>query len=97
MTVSGNNINVTSLTVSGNISARYSFGMVGTSLSGIIFGGYSGSSSLNDFKKYEVSGNNVSVTPLTVSGNISARYSFGMVGTSLSGIIFGGFETSTCK
>ena len=89
--VSGNTVTVTNLNLSGSITARTKMGMVGDASSGIIFGGQSGRSSLsNDFKKYEVSGNTVTVTNLNLSGSITARSTMGMVGDNSSGIIFGG-------
>ena len=94
--VSGNAITVTRLSVTGSISARYNMGMVGNDTSGIIFGGYyyDGNTDhdnyYNDFYKYEVSGNAITVTRLSVTGSIPARDSMGMVGNDTSGIIFGG-------
>ena len=91
--VSGSDVTVTRLTIVGSISARDNMGMVGDASSGIIFGG-SGSTSrvdtLNDFYKYEVSGSDVTVTRLAVSGSIPERHSFGMVGDASNSVIFGG-------
>ena len=91
--VSGNTVTITDLTVSGSISARAQFGMVGDATSGIIFQGLEPFGIPNDFKKYEVSGNTVTITDLTVSGSILARYAFGIVGDATSGIIFGGVHS----
>ena len=98
--VSGNGVTVTNLTVTGTIRSRYSPGMVGNATSGIIFGGThydSGNDddiALNDFYKYEVSGNTVTVTSLTVTGTINVRSDIGMVGDTTSGVIFGGYNAN---
>ena len=90
------------MTTVGSIQLRRLAGMVGDATTGLIFGGLSGSTHLNDFKKYEVSGNNVTVTNLTVIGSISTRFQHGMAGDAISGVIMagnasGGFSRSDFK
>ena len=83
------------ITTSGaSISARSGSGMVGVA-DGIIFGGYNGSSYLNDFYKYTISGNTATITALTRTGtSISGRENMGMVGDENAGIIYGGWRGS---
>ena len=67
--------NVTNLTVTGSISARKNMGMVGDATTGLIFGGENGGRK-KDFYKYEISGNGVTATNLTVTevGFIAVSY-----------------------
>ncbi len=88
--VSGSTITLTSLTKIGTISGRVGFGIVGNASRGLIFGGWNNSGHLGDFIRYSVSGSNVTLTNLTISGTISPLYYMGMTGTDTVGVIFGG-------
>ena len=89
--VTNNNVAITALTKSGAITPRSGFGIIGDASSGIIFGGYDGTTIRNDFFSYSVSGSIVTLTPITLTGDtIRTRYFFGIAGTSQNGIIFGG-------
>ena len=91
-TVSGSTITFYAMTLAGTRpAARRQMGMVGNATSGIIFGGRSNSRArYNDAYYYYVSGNNVTMTRLTVTGTIAARGSFAMMGSATSGVVFGG-------
>ena len=93
----GNNLTWSRLTLSGTRPpARRQPGMVGTATSGIIFGGRSSSSArYGDAYSYSVSGNTITITPLTVVGTISARSSFVMLGSGTGGIVFSGSPSGT--
>ncbi len=102
-TVSGNNVDLVYLTKTGDtLPGRQGFGMVGDSSGGIIFGGelparaspIGDATGYNDFYRYNVTGNTVNTTALTVSGTISARNNFGMVGDISRGFIYGGYLPS---
>ena len=88
--VVGNIITITPLTKIGSIPGRVGFGLVGNALTGLIFGGWNNSGHLGDFFRYSVSGNNVTLTNLTISGTIPPLYYMGMTGTDTVGVIFGG-------
>ena len=94
--VSGNSVTVSSLSVTGSISRRNFNGMVSLdSDTVLIFGGYNGSSYLNDFYKAEVSGNSVTVSSLSVTGSISRRTINCMVSLdSDTALIVGGYDGS---
>ena len=65
---SGGTVTLTALTRAGaSISTRFRMGMVGTATSGIIFGGYDGTTRLNDFYSYSASGGTVTLTAPTLS------------------------------
>ena len=90
--VSGSTITLTALTRSGaSIAGRYNPGMVGTTSTGIIFGGWNNPTRFNDFWRYVISGNNVTITALSrASGTITARNYPGMAGNATAGLIMGG-------
>ena len=94
--VAQNTITLTKLTATGATEARNQMGMVGNVNSGVIFGGEVGGGYSNDFIKYEVSGNNVTMTRLANTGSpISAREKLGMGGDQTEGVIYGGFDGAT--
>ena len=98
--VSGDNVTLTLLTKTGTITTTHQFTMVGDVNSGLIYGGNTGESgasttTINDFYKYEVSGNNITITTLTLSGDLHRRYIHTMVGDVNSGLIYGGRYGST--
>ena len=91
-TVSGANVSVTRLTVTGTIPRRINPGMVGDATTGLVMGGRTNTSPFdtNMVHRYVVSGNNVTVTAMTLAGSVPAagrnpRFS----GTATTGILFG--------
>ena len=65
--VSGGTVTLTALTRAGaSISTRSSMGMVGTATSGIIFGGWSGTTRFNDFYSYSASGGTTPPPPISL-------------------------------
>ena len=83
----------TALTRAGaTISVRENMGMVGDSTTGIIYGGENGSTILNDWYSYSVSGNTITLTALTAVGTgLQSRSRHSMLGTATEGIVFGGY------
>ena len=95
---SGNTITFTSLTATGTYSPRTLFAVVsdpGNINNGIIFGGWDGTTGLNDAIQYVRSGNNITYTTLTPMGldpSYTQRTALEAVGSSTRGIIFGGAQ-----
>lgn len=90
----GSSVTLTSLTFAGDTNVpRRQMGMSGNATAGLIFGGYS-TTRLNDFVRYTVSGNTVTLTNLTQMGDtISVRNALSMMsidGDGVRGLIFGG-------
>ena len=93
--ISGNVVYRTELTVSGDaISARTHVQLVGTATEGIIFGGNDGVWQ-NDFYKYSVTGNTITLTLLTkVGGSSLGTWGVSILGDKSSGMLFGGVDTN---
>ena len=99
-TTGSNSVSITTLTLAGDtIAPRNGAGMVGDTTSGIIFGGSAELSTPgtdganNDFFKYVVDSDTVTITKLTkVGDSIPARNYMGMTGDVNSGLIFSGYS-----
>ena len=87
--------NLTAFVTGGTrVYEREGMGVVGSSDSGLTFGGYDGHH-LRSFERYSVASNNrINVRFVTATGSIEQRTDMGMVGTPSSGIIFGGRNNS---
>ena len=94
--VTGSDVATTELSKSGSIAGRQLAGMVGDHAGGLIYGGYNGSANFNDFVRYSVLSDQVTLTTLasTVPGEFSARRGMLMVGDAVSGLIGCGLSSS---
>ena len=78
------------------LAARSGFGLTGDANTGLLFGGHTGgSTTLNDFYKYEVEGNNIELETLTQQGGtIPRRAYFDAVGDSNEMLVWSGWNGS---